>query len=212
MFLESIEMYRDLFVIAEDFPLAEQFVATLMSVISIICTAPALILLLKLKKEEKESRTEHLFARAVSRTDVMGGYLSISLISSLIMLFLSAFGLWLAGAAVMDEPLALGAVLSSALVYLPAIWVTIGLGTLLIGLIPKVTSIAWFYLGYSFLVIYLGQLLQFPEWMEYITPFGYIPALPIESINYTGALILTIIAIGLMIVGFNTYNRRDIMG
>ena len=42
-FLASIDMFGEVFIIAEGFPMAEQFIATLMSIISIICTVPVLI-------------------------------------------------------------------------------------------------------------------------------------------------------------------------
>ncbi|MFO7814625.1 MAG: hypothetical protein R6V14_02610 [Halanaerobiales bacterium] len=211
-FLESIDFYKEVFIIAEGFSLAEQFLATLMSIISIISTIPALIFIFKLKREEFKNRTENIYARAVSRTRLMSSYLLISFISSLVMLSLAALGLWSAGAVVMEEPLSFKTVFNSALVYLPAIWVMIGLAISTIGYIPHRTILTWFYLGYSFFVVYLGDLIQVPNWMVRISPFGNIPQIPIEGINYSKILLLTAIAGGLIITGFIGYNRRDIEG
>ncbi len=210
-FLESVEMYREIFIIAEDIPFVDQFVATLMSVIAIISTVPALIMILKVRGEEKAGRIEHLLARAVSRKQVMGSYLFISLTASLMMLFLSAAGMWTAAAAVMDDPVSLDAVLKSSLVYLPAVWALIGLTVLIIGFKPRAAFISWIYLGYSFFVIYLGEMLQVPDWMAGLTPFGYVPKVPIEEINFGMLIILTAISLILMIAGFLGYKRRDIL-
>ena len=209
-FLESVEMYREIFIIAEDIPFVEQFIATLMSVIALIATAPALIMILKVKSEEKASRIEHLLSRAVSRKQVMGSYLLISLAASLIMLLLSAAGMWTAAAAVMADPVPLSLFLKSALVYLPAIWALIGLTVLIIGYKPGAALFSWIYLGYSFLVIYLGEMLQIPDWLSGLTPYGYVPKIPIEEINIPALIILTIISIILMAAGFRGYRQRDI--
>ena len=211
-FLESIDMFGEVFIIAEGFPLAEQFVATLMSIISIICTVPVLIFVLRLKSEEIKNRTKNIYARAVSRNKLLGSFLFISIPGSVIMLFLSSLGLWSAGTAVMEDPLSLSVIFKSALVYLPAIWVMIGLAVLFIGFIPRLTNIIWFFLGYSFFVVYLGDLIQVPDWMVRLTPFGHIPQLPVEDIDYSIILLLTAIAAALIIAGFIGYNRRDIKG
>lgn len=72
------------------------------------------------------------------------------------------------------------------------------------------TIITWIYLVYSFFVVYLGKLLQLPQWMENISPFGNIPQLPVEDMNLSKIIILTIIALFLIIFGFIGYNKRDI--
>lgn len=211
-FLNSIDMYKRVFIIAEGVPLATQFVVTLMKIISIISTIPVLLFILKLKSEEFKNRTEHLLARAVSRTELMAGYLLISFLASFIMLILSVIGLWSAGIAVMEDPISFSIVFNSAVVYLPAIWVMIGLAVLLIGYLPQRANLTWVYLGYSFFVVYLGQLIQIPEWMVKLSPFGNIPQIPIADMNFSNLLLLTIIAAVLTITGFIGYNHRDIKG
>jgi ABC-2 type transport system permease protein len=100
---------------------------------------------------------------------------------------------------------------NAAMVYLPAMWVMIGLAVLLIGCFPQMTGFTWLYLGYSFFVLYLGSLLQFPEWMEKLTPYGHIPQLPVEEMDFLRGSILACIAAVLVIIGFIGYNRRDIV-
>ncbi len=209
-FLESVEMYREIFIIAEDIPLVEQFIATLMSVMALIAAAPALIMILKVKSEEKASRIEHLLSRAVSRKQFLGSYLLLSLAASLFMLFLSALGMWSAAAAVMDDPVNLSLFLRSALVYLPAIWALIGLTVLIIGYKPGAALFSWIYLAYSFIVIYFGEILQIPDWLARLTPYGYVPKIPLEEINFPALIILAVISIILMAAGYRGYRQRDI--
>lgn len=211
-FMKEIEMIGEIFSSEGGYSLTEQFLTMLMSIIAMICTIPTLMVVLKLKGEEKKNRTEHLLARAVSRTRVLASYFIISFVVGIVMLTLAVLGVWSAGSAVMDDPISLGTMFKAAMVYLPAMWVMVGVAILFVGFLPQVTGLSWLYLTYSFIVVYLGGLLQFPEWMSKLSPFGHIPKIPIEDMDYLKVSILTIVAIVIMVVGFVGYNRRDLEG
>ncbi|WP_242846923.1 ABC transporter permease [Clostridium aceticum] len=211
-FFEGNEMMRELLTPMEGFSLTEQYLTMLMTVISIMCTIPALIMTLRLKGEEKKNRMEHLLSRAVSRTRIMGSYLFISVTVGFFLLLLAIIGLWSASTGVMDHPISFGTIFSAAMVYLPAMWVMIGVAIFFIGFLPSATSLTWLYLGYSFFVVYLGGLLQFPNWLSKLSPFGNIPQVPVEDLNFTNFFIITAIAVVLMVTGFIGYNNRDIEG
>ncbi|WP_053362294.1 ABC transporter permease [Bacillus sp. FJAT-27251] len=211
-FIGGNEMLAEMVSPAEGDTLTEQFMTMLMSVISMICTIPPLMMALKLRSEEKKNRTEHLLVRAVSRTRLMGSYLAIALGVGISMQVLAVFGLWAAGSAVMEEAISFTTMLEAALAYLPAMWVMTGVALLLIGILPQMTSLTWLYLGYSFIVVYMGELLQFPEWMGKLSPFGHIPQLPVEEFDTAKVFLLVLLAAGLMLAGFIGYNKRDLQG
>jgi len=208
-YLESMEILKELFPVVEGLSLTEQFIPMLMSVMAIIATIPAVMFLLKLRSEESKNLTEHLVTRAVSRRNLLGGYLLISLTASVVLQFLSVVGLWAAGTAVMDEAIPLSTLLEAAAAYLPAIWVMIGLSVLLIGFFPKKTSIAWIYLAYSFFTVYMGELLQLPEWLARLNPFGHVSQIPVEDMNLAVAFMTTLLAAGLIIAGYKGFKKRD---
>ncbi|GIQ68849.1 ABC transporter membrane-spanning protein [Xylanibacillus composti] len=197
---------------AEGYSLTEQFIPFLMIIISIICTVPGLMAILKLGAEEKKNRTEHLLSRTVSRLRIMGSYVGISLATGWIMLSMAAIGLGLAASAVMEEPIALGAFYQAAMSYLPAVWTMIGVAVLLIGVAPKFAGLAWAYLGFSFFVVYLGSLLQFPVWLGNLSPFAHASQLPVEEMDYTQAFLLLLVAGLLIAAGMLGYRKRDIHG
>ena len=103
----------------------------LMSIMAMISTIPALMAMLKLIGEEKKNRTEHLLARAVSRTRLMGSSFVVSIVVAFVMLSLTAIGMWSASIAVMDDGIAFGTLYGAAIVYLPAMWIMIGIAVLL---------------------------------------------------------------------------------
>lgn len=211
-FFEDIEMMEELLPEVEGFSLTEQFITMLMSIMAMFSVIPALMAMLKLSGEERKKRTEHLLSRVVSRARLMGSSLIVSIATSFVMLSLAAIGLWSASAVVMEDVISFGMLYGAALVYLPALWIMIGITVLLIGILPRATSFIWLYLLYSFVVVYLGGLLQFPEWMRNLSPYGHIPQLPVEEINFITISLLVVIAVVLVITGFIGYAKRDIEG
>lgn len=209
-FFADVDIMQELLVPVEGFSLVEQFIPTLMSVMAIIGTIPVLMAILKLKGEEKNGRTEHVLGRAVSKNRLLGSYLLIALLASFVMLSLAGLGLGTTANAVMEGVVDVGMVYEAAMAYLPAVWTMVGLTVLLLGWLPKFTGFIWLYLSFSFFVIYLGNLFQLAEWVEKLTPFGYISALPIEQFDLLQAAVLTLIAVVGMAAGFMGYNRRDI--
>lgn len=203
-------MMQELINPVEGFSLTDQFIPILMTIMAMISTVPALMAMLKLVGEEKKGRTEHILSRAISRTRLMASSLILSIVTSFVMLSLTGIGLWSAGTAVMDDGIAFGKIYSAAMVYLPALWVMIGITVLLIGLVPRFSGFIWAYLLYSFIVVYLGGLLKFPDWMAKLSPYGHIPQLPVEDMDYIKASVLIIIAAALAVLGFIGYNKRDI--
>ncbi|MGD7022327.1 ABC transporter permease [Rossellomorea vietnamensis] len=211
-FFSEIEMMQKLLSSADGFSLTEQFLAKIMSIVAMISTVPALMTVLKLKGEEKAQRTEHLLARAVSRTRLIGSYLFLSFIVTIVMQGAASLALGAAANATLENSIEFSTFLQAGMVYLPAMWIFITIAVLLVGFAPKLTGLAWLYLGYSFFVVYLGGLFQFDEWVANISPFAHIPELPIEEMNYLKVFLLTILAVILAAAGFAGYRRRDIQG
>ena len=209
-YVGSMEMLQDMLISAEGFTLTEQFLPMLMAVIAMAGAIPVLLMILKLRAEEKKNRTEHLLARAVSRTKVMGSFLLISIVIGFLMQLLGAVGLWSAGAAVMDDPISFGAIFNASMAYLPALWAMTGFAALLIGFLPRAATLAWIYLAYSFFAVYLGAVFQLPEWAAKLSPFGHIPKMPVEEANFAVLAALTVLALALMAAGLAGYRRRDV--
>jgi ABC-2 type transport system permease protein len=208
-FLEKTEMIQELINPVEGASLIDQFIPMLMSIMAMVATVPVLMVMLKLVSEERKNRTEHLLSRIVSRTRLMASTFILAVAIGFIMLSLAGFGLWSAGTLVVEDGLEFGRIYGAAMVYLPALWIMIGIAAVLIGIFPQFTGIIWAYLCYSFFVVYLGNLLKLPDWVVNLSPYGHIPQLPIEDIDYMKVSILTIIAAALTITGFIGYNKRD---
>lgn len=193
-------------------PLLEQFITMLMSILSMLSAIPAISAVLKLKGEENRNHTEHMLTRPISRNRLMGSYVAIALIASVVMQFLTLFGLWYVGNMMVDGGLSFTSFMKSGLVYLPALWIMVGAAVFFVGNLPKFSGVAWGYLAYSFFAVYLGEILQMPEWMARISPFGNIPKLPVDDFTAVPIIIESVIAAAFIILGFVGYGKRDMKG
>lgn len=208
-FFAGNEMLEQLLRSGEGYSLTERFIPMLMLVMAILGTISPVMAMNKLYSEEKKGRIAPIVGSAVSRLRLMAGYVMIAAINGFVMLSLAAVGLWSAGTAVMDEPFAFGTIYGAALVYYPALLVMIGLAALLIGFVPRLHSVIWLYVLYSFVVVYLGELFQFPDWVGNLSPYGHIPELPVGEMNAVPVVILSVSAIAVMVLGIIGYRRRD---
>ncbi|QAS51401.1 ABC transporter permease [Halobacillus litoralis] len=209
-FFSSNETMKQLLKPAEGVTLVEQFIPMLMIVISLLATVPPVMAVNKLRAEEKKEQIVHLLSRNVSRNKLLGSYLLISIGNGFVMLMLAALGLWSAGTAVVDGGLSFQMIFGAALSYYPAMLVMISIAVLLIGCLPNLTGFIWLYVLYSFLVLYLGGLFQFSDWVGNLSPFGHVPQIPIEDYSFMALAGLSLFAVLLTIAGFIGFNKRDI--
>ena len=102
-----------------------------------------------------------------------------------------------------------GRLLGAALVQLPAAWVLASIGTALIGLTPRLSSLAWAALILSVLLVELSALFGLNQWIVDLTPFAHVPKLPGSAFTVTPILWLTAIAVALTAAGLAGLCRRD---
>jgi len=209
-FIGSNEMLKAIFAQNTEFSFAEQFIVLLMAVMAMLGTVPVLSLMQRVRQEEKSGHTEQLLARAVSRTTLLTSYFIISLIVSVLLMYLTALGFWSAGSITMADAPSFGTFIEAAMAYLPAIWVMLGLTMVLIAYLPGKSSLIYLYLGFSFLSIYIGAIARLPEWVGKLSPFGHIPQIPVADMDAPKLIIITIIAASLFVFGFIGFRHRDV--
>jgi len=191
---------------------AEMFSGFINGMMALMGLAALIVFTLKAKSEEKDIRSELVLAASVSRTRYLFGFVIIAAVSAVLLQFFVGLGLYLAAATALANPgdLSLGFVLRSAMVYVPALWIMIGIAVFLLGVAPKATGFVWAYFGYSFFMDLFGAVGVFPDWVAKTTPFGFVPQLPMDEINWAVMGVMTLIALVLTAAGFFFYNQRDI--
>ena len=201
--------FQMLLPISADFSTVELFTVFINVSFAIICIAPVFILIFKALREEKEGRTEPILSGAISRPHYLSGFIMLAFAASLLMPFVISLGYWFVSSLMLDDPLKFDTTIESMMVYVPAIWTMLGLGIFIIGVFPKAAMLCWAYFTYIFIVGFFGELLNIPTWAMNLSPFEFIPQLPLEEVNIATLLILTAAALALTVLGLIFYRRRD---
>jgi ABC-2 type transport system permease protein len=166
---------------------------------------------LRLRIEEVGLRAEQVLATSASRLQWVASHLLVVALGSAVVL--ATFGLTAgltyggAGAGAGHE---LSRLLAAAMVYLPALWVLIGLTAALFGLQPRLTSGSWIVLA-GCLLLELGRELQLvSQTVLDLSPFAHVPRLLIGPAS-AGPLIGLVAAASLLTAaGFVGFRRRDV--
>ncbi|MDR2106277.1 MAG: hypothetical protein LBP24_02590 [Coriobacteriales bacterium] len=211
-FFESNDLYRLMAGSLEGGTgdLMDPILSMLALIMSAIAAVPAVLVVLRLKGEERRGRLEHLLSCAVPRTRLLAGYVLIAVLLAFVLQMMIALGTWSTAVMVMDDPIALGLMVKIALNYLPAVLFFVGLAALLVGAAPRASVLVWLLLGYSFLMVYVGSLLNLPTWAQEGTPFGVLPRYPVEATEPAVAIALCAGAAALTCIGLFAYRARNI--
>jgi ABC-2 type transport system permease protein len=188
----------------------EAFAGLVTMIMAVIAGAYTIMAAQKGRSEESAGRAEPLLATGLSRTRWLGSHIVIVLAGSALVLLAGALGLGAAGAAATADADLLPRLLLAALGYLPALWVVAGVVIVLFGLVPRAIPAAWAVIVYSFLVLYLGAFLDFPEWMAGLSPFGHVAQYPAEDMAVLPLVALTLVAGALIAAGLAAFRRRDL--
>lgn len=205
-FIENSELMQKIIAQGGGNVLLDSYVAMIFVIMAMVTGVPVILAATKIHAEEKRGRLEQIFARSLPRMKLYGAFLVVAVAESVALQFLLAAGLW----ATAEGELLLGEMIKPAFVYLPAIWLMLGIAVLLVGALPKLTALIWAIFGYSFLILYMGRAMDLPEWTAKITPFGNIPQLPVQEFRLFPLLLMTALAILLSAVGMRRYSERDI--
>ncbi|MFJ3105997.1 ABC transporter permease [Streptomyces sp. NPDC086835] len=189
---------------------AESFASMVMVVLSVVAAVYVVMAALRPRAEETAGRAEPLLATGLSRTRWVSSHLAVAMAGGTALLLLAGVGFGIAGAASASDAGLFLDLVTAALAYAPALWVTVGVAVVLFGWFPRASAAAWIVPVYAFVVGYLGQLLQFPGWMSDLSPFGHVPQLPAAPMSWTPMVVLTLVAAGLVGVGLEGFRRRDL--
>ena len=192
--------------------IAEYFGVFVTSMMALICAVPILVAAIRARSEERDGLTEHILSKPVTRTRYLSGFVLISFATSVVIQFVSAIGLYSSTASNVGglSFFTAGSLLKANLVYLPALWVMIGVAVLIIGFAPRATGIIWAYFAFTFFMMFFGNMPGLvPDFIQKLSPFSHIPRFPLDDVRFGPLAVLTVIAAALTAAGFLFYRRRD---
>lgn len=207
--LAAVEGIEDMLAGIGGATLVESYLSMIVVIMAVIVSVYGVLAALRPRSEERAGRAEALLAAPVSRARWVASHLVVVLAGSALVLLSAGLATGLAGAVTLDEPGLVGDLGGAALAYTPAVWVTVAVAVALYGWVPRAATLAWVLPAYAFLVGYLGQILQFPDWSSRLSPFEHVPQLPADDLALAPLAWLTALAAALMAVGLAGIARRD---
>lgn len=188
----------------------KHFVAILMIVFGVLALFPGIQIINYLKSGEAKGYLELIHSKPVSRNYLFTSVLVLGILTSLAALFAGMLGLQLGGASVMKHPIELSVFIKAFYAYISPVLVILGLSACVVGWFPKISSFGYLYAGFALFVGYFGKLIDLPKWVGKLTPFGYIPNVPVNKLD-AGTMWWQIgIAVLLIIIGYIGYHVRDL--
>ena len=189
----------------------ELFAIALLGIAATLATAAGVQAVMRLRVDEAEGRAELMLATRLSRVGWFGRQLAVALVSTLVVSIVAGLaagvGFTLSG----GDPSRLGTSLATVLVHLPAGVVFIALTALAFAVVPRLTApIGWGLLVLGLVVGQLGDLIGLPSWVQDLSPFRHVPAVPIETAEPAPLLILLAIATIVTVVAAACFKARDI--
>ena len=208
-FVDSNPMYQQLLG-AGGGDIVGPMVATLMIVMGVVGVIPVLATAFGLHAQERRGRLDQVLGSAVSRTRLFGAWTGLAMLAAVAMQALSAVSFWAVAASVTDPPVSAWLVARVCLNYLPVLIFFAGLGLGLVGWAERFTLVGWAYLAASFLLVYLGGLLDVPRWAQRLTPFGMVRRWPTETFSVWPVVGLLVAGVALAVAGAVGFRRRDV--
>ncbi|WP_338215297.1 ABC transporter permease [Companilactobacillus muriivasis] len=188
----------------------KHFVAILMIVFGVLAIFPGIQIINYLKSGEAKGYLELIHSKPVSRNYLFTSVLVLGILTSLAALFAGMLGLQLGGASVMKHPIELSVFIKSFYAYISPVLVILALSACIVGCLPKISSFGYLYAGFALFVGYFGKLIDLPKWVGKLTPFGYVPNVPVDKLD-AGTMWWQIgIAVLLIIIGYIGYHVRDL--
>lgn len=190
--------------------MSEAFFVMMLGLLAVAVAAFSLQMMSCVRAEEVQGRVEWVLSTSLSRPRFLFSHLWLAaFIPSLLLVVLGILlplpdMLDSGGVDFLVEAIAAAAVLSVGVLFMLA------LAVLAVGWRPTWLSAVWAVLGWAVFAVWIGPLLDLPEEVLRIQPWGYLPKLPSESMVWSPVLVELALSVLLLTLGVIGYRRRHI--
>lgn len=160
--------------------------------------------------EETKGRAEPVLATATSRWTWFGSYLAVISLGLVGLLLVAGVATGTGAAISVDDGSYIWDVTAAHLAHAPDVLVLVGTAALLFGVLPRAIGLTWVVVGSSLYIGLFGTVMNLPQWVHNLSPMEHTGRPPLDSISWSAAMILLVIAAGLMAAGLAGFSRRDL--
>jgi ABC-2 type transport system permease protein len=190
--------------------LTDSFLATSLLLLALLPAGAAVQMVLRARSEETTGRAEALLATPSTRYEWAGSHVAVAFAGSSAALVLGGFGLGASAAIVLRDGSQVGRLTAASLAYLPALWVILAISVAVLGLVPRATNAVWGVWGLCLVLAFFGTLVDFPAFVQWLSPFDHVPQVPATDPDTLSTVVLLVAAVALALVGAVGLRRRDI--
>ncbi|MFF4356450.1 ABC transporter permease [Streptomyces sp. NPDC001604] len=183
--------------------LTDAFLASMIGMMGLVASLYVVSSVLRLYGEETSGRAEPVLANAVGRLRWACGHLAVAFGGAVLIMLLTGLGF------VVGYGKEAGPILGACLVQVAAVWVIGGVAVLIYGVFPRAATAAWGVAGAVLLIGWVGPALDAPRVLLDLSPFGHLPKLPGEGMEWGSVALLTVLAVVLVGAGLTGLRRRD---
>jgi len=190
--------------------LVDGFYATACLMLALLACGFAVSSALRPRTEETDGRVEGLLATALPRREWLLGHTVVTVAGTVAVLMGAAVGLGAGYAMVTADPGTALRLSAPVLQYLPAVLLLSAVARLLYGLSPRLATLAWLPLVLAVVVMFFGDLLRLPQWLQDLSPFEHLALVPAQDFRWGPFLALAALAAAVSFLGQSAFCRRDI--
>ncbi len=165
-----------------------------------------------IREDEAEGYLDNLLVRPVSRLKWLRERLIVVIVSVILSGLAAGVFAWL-GAASQHTGVGFGKLLASSVNAMVPAAVIVGIGVLIIGIRPRLTSTALYVvIGWSFLLELIGPAINLNHWILDTSLLHHVALAPAAGPRWSTSGILVAIAVIACLIGAFLFNRRDLAG
>ena len=212
--------------------MTQDFLMTVYLVISLLSVCFAVTSLQRIVSEERHNRLEQLYSMPLSRTKLYLTYTVIAWVLGALAQFIGILGIYLVQMG-NKNALSFGTLLSGGMVSAIGTFFILGLLGLLIAYLPRLSSLIWAYIGFSFFIGVIGNMLNLSNNIMNLDVYHNLTKVTTKTVhalsktatgydlnvhvnaqivaNWSSFWMILILSLVFVIIGLIGYRRRDII-
>lgn len=191
--------------------LLDGYVAFLGSFVSVLIAAYAVFAMQTLRAEEGSGRLDAVLSTRMSRTSYLAAQVCVVAAGAALISAVTGLSTGLAAAGVTGDWAVLGDVGAAHLGLLPGVLIVLALAAVLYGWVPRLMApLGWAIVALCALVTLFADLLDLPDWLVTLSPFGHLAELPLEAFAASPFLVLTGLSVAGVALAVFGFRRRQV--
>ncbi len=189
--------------------LVDLLVAAVIGIGGVLAAGAGVQTIIRARSEEADGRVELVLAAPVGRVTWLLGWVLLAVVSVVIVsLAIGVVGGLSFGAENSDR---FASTVLAGVAQIPAGLAYVGVTTLVFVVIPRATiPLGWGLLALGLALGQFGSLMQLPEWVRNLSPFTHTPAVPGTDVDWSGAVVLTVVAAASIALAALIARRREV--